>query len=243
MADTDHLTLAQWVSPAFPISSYAYSHGLEQAIATGDVTGPDALRAWIAAVVQDGSGLADAVLVHATLRGEDVADWAAALATSRERWEETRDQGRAFARMVDDLDRLEGAREDSWDRRREGALNGGQDGEPGGRRDRGAAGVPTDGVAYPVAFGRAARRLDLPADVIVARYLQAFAANLVSAAVRLMPLGQSAGQGVLAALAPVIAATATRARGLGCDDIVLATPAADLAAMCHETMAVRHFRT
>ncbi len=95
----------------------------------------------------------------------------------------------------------------------------------------------------PVALGLAARPLGLPPVTVAALYLHAFAANQVSCALRAMPLGQAAGQGVLAGLAPTIRAAA-EAAGHG-DPSRIATCAigADIAAMAHETLQPKVFVT
>lgn len=97
--------------------------------------------------------------------------------------------------------------------------------------------------ALPVAVGEAAAGLDLRAEDIVAVYLHAFAANLVACATRFAPLGQTEGQAMLAGLHPVIAEIAAWAVTAGMEDIGTAALAADLAAMRHETMDVRIFKT
>jgi urease accessory protein len=212
MGEGDLLRLSQWLSPAFPVSAYAYSHGLEAEIVAGRVTGADDVRAWVAAVLAAGAGRSDAILMLAVRQGvqppETLADLACALAGSRERLEETQAQGRALAETL------------------------------------AALGVG-DGVArpYPVALGLASRGLDLPDRLVAALYLQAFASALVSAAVRFVPLGQGEGQRVLAALHPVIEQVAEEAVGAGLDGIGTAVFGADLAAMAHEGLEVRIFRT
>jgi urease accessory protein len=95
----------------------------------------------------------------------------------------------------------------------------------------------------PVALGEAASPLGLPAEQVIGLYLHAFASNLVSAAVRFVPLGQNDGQSVLAALHPRIAALAAEAVELDLCDLTSAALGADLAAMRHETMEVRIFKT
>lgn len=95
----------------------------------------------------------------------------------------------------------------------------------------------------PVAVGQAAQRLGLPKEQVVALYLHAFAANLVSAAVRFVPLGQTEGQAVLAGLHLLIRSLADQAVNATLDDITTSTLRADLAAMGHETMTTRIFRT
>lgn len=212
MKDADLLKLVQWLSPAFPVSSYAYSHGLETEIAQGRVRRAGDLADWVAAVLSAGAGRSDAIVMLAALRGEAeaeaLADLARALAGSRERLEETEAQGRALAETL-------------------AALGAG------------------DGVArpYPVALGLAARGLDLPEGVVARLYLQAFAGALVSAAVRFVPLGQAEGQKVLALMHPVVERVAAEAVAAGLEGIGTAVFGADLAAMAHEGLEVRIFRT
>jgi len=208
--DTGLLTLTQWLSPAFPVGSFAFSHGLEQAISDGDVADAAGLQTWLTDILTLGAGRADAILLCAALRGGDAGDLAAlaeALAPSRERWLETRDQGSAFAAAVT------------------------------------ATGRSIDPMPFPVAVGVAARALDLTPAQITQLFLHAFTSNLVSAAVRFVPLGQNAGQSVLSALHGVIAEVAEQAAQATTDDITSAVPRADLAAMRHETLEVRIFKT
>jgi urease accessory protein len=97
--------------------------------------------------------------------------------------------------------------------------------------------------ALPVAVGEAARELNLPVDEVVGVYLHAFAANLVAAATRFAPLGQTEGQGVLAALHPLIGELAAWAATAEVDEIGTVALAAEMASMRHETMDVRIFKT
>ena len=98
-------------------------------------------------------------------------------------------------------------------------------------------------AALPVAFGRACAEMPLPAPEIIGAYLQAQTAALISAAVRFLPLGPVQGQSMLAHLQPAILATATRAAPATAADLHSATWAADIAAMRHETMTTRIFRS
>ena len=95
----------------------------------------------------------------------------------------------------------------------------------------------------PIAVGQAAQGLGLPKEQVIALYLHSFTANLVSAAVRFVPLGQTEGQAVLAGLHGLIQTIAAKAAIAPLDDITTSTLRADLAAMGHETMATRIFRT
>jgi urease accessory protein len=212
MTDTALLSLVQWLSPAFPVGGYAYSHGLEWAISAGDITSAEDLQRWIGTVLTEGAGRTDAILLAQALRPEaDLAALSAlaqALAASRERLVETLDQGRALGQTIAAL-----------------------------------TGQPLPEMPYPVALGAAARGLGLPAEPVVALYLHAFASALVQAAVRFVPLGQTEGQAVLAALHPVILQVAAEAVQAGLDQIGSGAFRSDLAAMWHETMDVRIFRT
>ena len=206
------LTLVQWLSPAFPVGGYAYSHGLEWAISAGLVQDAAGLRGWLADVIGFGSGRSDAVLLALSLAPEAdhaaLAAYAAALAPAKERLTETLEQGRAFTLATNALL--------------------GRDHEP---------------APLPVAVGRAAAGLGLAVERVVALYLHGFASSLVQGAVRFVPLGQTEGQQVLTALHPVISGVAGWAASAGLDDLGSAGFGSDMAAMAHEGMEVRIFRS
>ncbi len=217
------LKLHTFLSPAFPVGGFAYSHGLEWLIEAGAIGAADTLAGWIGALLKRGSGWNDAMLFAAALRaaetGEDaelksIADLAEALAASRERHIETMAQGRAF---------LEASR--AFDCRAAAIL-----------RAQG-------GAAYPVAVAAVAAGHAIPMPIALPAFLNAVAANLVSVAVRLVPIGQSAGLSVLASLHPKILAVAERALASTLDDLGSVTVAADIASMRHETLHTRIFRT
>jgi len=218
--------LMAWLSPAYPIGAFSYSGGIEWAVEAGDIADAATLRQWLAVVIADGGGFCDAVfLAHAHRAAADpddaalraVAELAAAFAPSKERHLETTAQGRAF------LDTTHAA----W---------------PAPALDRLPA-IWDGAVALPIAVGVAAAAHGIALDAVLHGYLQAFAANLVSAGVRLIPLGQTDGQRVLAALEPVVRATAARALAAGLDDVGSASFRADLASMQHETQYTRLFRS
>jgi urease accessory protein len=206
------LTLTQWLSPAFPLGSFAYSHGLEWAIDAGEVCSVETLQDWVTAVLRHGSGRTDAILLAHALAGDEppeaLAAFAVALAPSQERLHETMAQGRALLAVTHAL--------------------GGQ----------ALADMP-----YPVALGLAARGLGVPVAQVLALFLQAFSATLVQAAVRFVPLGQTDGQRVLSALRPVCLAVAEEAALTPLTGIGSGALRSDMAAMQHETMDVRIFRT
>jgi urease accessory protein len=218
--------LLAWLSPAFPVGAFSYSSGIEWSVEAGDIKDADTLKAWLSVMLGEGGGYCDAVLfvhAHCAAAGADdkalraVAVLAAAFAPSKERHLETTAQGNAF---------VEAARA-AW---------------PCAALDRLKA--LWDGpVAYPVAVAVAASGHGIALEPVLAAYLQAVAANWVSAGVRLIPLGQSDGQRMLAALEPVVAATAQRALAAKLDDIGSSAFRADLASTRHETQYTRLFRS
>jgi urease accessory protein len=218
--------LMAWLSPAYPIGAFSYSSGIEWAVEAGDISNAATLERWLAVMIADGGGFCDAVfLVHsfrAVADGDDaalrrVAELAAAFAPSKERHLETTAQGRAF------LDTTRAA----W---------------PCAALDR-LLTLWDAAVALPVAVGVASAGHGITLAAALSAYLHALAANLISSGVRLIPLGQTDGQRVLAALEPVVAATAARALVAGLDDAGGAAFRADLASMRHETQYTRLFRS
>jgi urease accessory protein len=215
-----------WLSPSYPVGAFSYSSGIEWAVETGDIKDADTLRRWLAVMIAEGSGGCDAVFfVHAhraIAAGDDkalraVAELAAAFAPSKERHLETTAQGRAF------IEATRGA----WATPALDTLKAAWDGP----------------VAYPVAVGVTAAGHGIAVESALNAYLHAVAANLISAGVRLIPLGQTDGQRVLAALEPVVAATAKRALKTPLDQVGSATFRADIASMLHETQYTRLFRS
>lgn len=209
------LRLLTWLSPAFPVGMFGWSHGLEQAIADGTVKEGDGLIAWISGLVEFGSGWTDAVLLaeaHAAARDPERLAEAVALATalapSAERLAETLGQGTAFLKAVR-----------AW-----------PDAAPA-----------LDQAPWPVAVGAACGLACLAVEDAVAATLHAFASNLVSVALRAIPLGQTEGVRVMAAIEPVVLAAAARAARSTLDDLGSAAILSDIAAMRHETLQPRLF--
>ena len=218
--------LMTWLSPAYPVGAFSYSSGIEWAIEAGDITNAETLKRWLKVVLTMGCGFCDAVFLvhsHRAIAEKDdpmlreVAELAAAFAPSKERFAETTAQGQAF------LDTTRAA----W---------------PCAALDR--LGAAWDGsVALPVAVGVASAGHDIAVAPAVHAYLQAMMANLISAGVRVVPLGQTDGQRIVAALEADIAATAGRALGATLDDLGTSSFRADLASMRHETQYTRLFRS
>jgi len=216
MTDTAALLrLLTWLSPAFPVGMFGWSHGLEQAIADGAVRDGPTLVDWIGGLVASGSGWTDAVLfaeAHAAARDPDrlaeVADLARALAPSAERLAETMGQGNAFLKAAS-----------AWP-------------------DHCPA---LDEAPWPVAVGAACGLAGIPLQDALVAILHAFAGNLVSVALRLVPLGQTEGVRTLAAVEAVVLDTASRAARSTLDDLGSAALMSDIAAMRHEALQPRLF--
>src|ERR1700726_1013040 len=218
--------LMTWLSPSFPVGAFSYSSGIEWAVEAGDIVDAASLRDWLGAMLADGPGFCDGVfLAHAhraaSLRDDatlrDVAELPAAFVPSRERQLETSAQGRAFvdiARAAWNCDGLD--QMISWC---EGA------------------------IVYPAAVGLVSAAHAIPLAPTMHAFLHALTSNWISAGARLIPLGQTDSQRVLALLEPIVVATGQRALDASLDDLGSATFRADLASMRHETQYTRLFRS
>jgi urease accessory protein len=218
--------LLVWFSPAFPIGAFSFSHGLEWAVEAGDVTDRESLQDWLAALVSHGSGWSDAVLFSVSHRAaeakdlkrlREAAELAVALQPSRERRLEATMQGDAFVKAV----------ETAWENQGLAQLR--------------AAVAPPH--ALSVAAGAASAGAGIEREEAVQAFLTGFSQNLVSAAVRLAPIGQSDGLRVLAALEPVIADAARRGNRATLRDLGGLAFRSDIASMRHETQMTRLFRS
>lgn len=206
----DVLTLAQWLSPAYPVGAFAYSHGLEAAIGAGQIADGAALQGWLGDVVAHGSGRNDCILLHRAYHASDpgaVNDIAIAFCPSAERLLEAEAQGAAFGKTT-------------------AAIWGGE-----------------ARYLYPVAVGAAAARLKIDPELAAAMFLHAVLSNLISASQRMMALGQTEGQQILAALMDLCEDTARETTALSLDDLHSTAFLSDIAAMHHETQQPRIFRS
>jgi urease accessory protein len=218
-----------WFSPAFPIGAFSYSHGLETAAEHGIAHDRETLQRWIAAILTQGAARMDADTFRQAHRAACAHDLEALTAANRrglafratsEMALETSAQGAAF---------LAACRAawpepfiDRWGAMLEEA------GEP---------------VCHAAAAGAASARADIPLGWAMTAYLQAAAANLVSAGLRLGIVGQTDGQRIIAALEPVIGTAVANALARDLCAFGGAALAVDLASMAHETQYSRLFRS
>lgn len=220
MSDTTALQrLLTWLSPAFPVGTFAWSQGLETAIADGRVTDAATLKDWIGGSLSHGALKTDAILLAHAYRGEadgaalaDLAELGLALTAASERHFETSLTGETF-----------GIAARAW---------------------------PSDVFArlpqpcpYPVAVGAIAGAQQIGLSETLIGYLTASVHSQVSVAVRLVPVGQTAGLQVMAGLEGMVADLSRRAPTASLDDIGGIAYAADIAQMRHETIATRVFRS
>jgi urease accessory protein len=211
---TDLLTLAQWFSPSYPVGSYAYSHGMEWAIDSGQVSDVESATSWIEDVLNFGAGRSDAIALRLSYACSDAAEVNAidanirAFAPSSERLKETVLQGKAFAQITSSLH-----------------------------------GHDLDDLTYPVAVGQAARQAGISIDMTVQYFLHAFVSNLAAVAMRRVPVGQTEGQGIVKSLASDCVAIAEETKNASLDDISSSVFFPDIASMKHETQYSRIFRT
>ncbi|MGL4637990.1 MAG: urease accessory protein UreF [Beijerinckiaceae bacterium] len=215
-----------WFSPAFPIGAFSFSHGLEWAVESGDIADRQSLEDWIRLLLVSGSGWSDVVLFALAHKAtaarnmrklHEVAELAVALQPSKERRLEATMQGDAFVKAV----------ETGW---------------------------PNAGLAFLreaiepphalcVAGGAATAGVGLTVEAATGAYLTGFCQNLISAAIRLAPIGQSDGLRVMAALEDAIADTARRACRATLKDVGGMALRSDIASMRHETQMTRLFRS
>jgi urease accessory protein len=229
LTDNGLLRLMTWLSPSFPVGAYAYSHGAEAAVEMGRVKDWQTAAAWVGFVLEFGSGRVDADLFVAAYLAADennaekfvhVAGSADALKGTAELGLESRAQGQAF------VDAVQGAWPDKKFSRFVQAL---MDAEVS--------------PAYAVAVAAAAAFAGVGLQAVLGAYLHGFGANMASAIVRLIPLGQTDGQKIIAALEPVVQRAMGHALERDPNDLGSAALSVDWLSMKHETQYSRLFRS
>lgn len=218
--------LAIWLSPSFPVGAYAYSHGLEWAAHHHLIHDRATLAAWLADLIEHGSGRNDLILLahaaDALARNDysalaDINDLALALQPSAERHLESRQQGGSFLAIL----------AQAWPTPQL---------EPAMR----AVG---DAAAYPIAIGIAVAAHAIALRPALTATAMAFVSNLVSAAIRLSVVGQTDAQHVIADLFPLVIKSAALAQHATLDELGSSVFRSDIASISHETMYSRLFRS
>ncbi|WP_422010782.1 urease accessory protein UreF [Reyranella sp.] len=227
MASDPLYRLLAWLSPSYPIGAFSYSHGVETAVEEGLIRDRASLVAWLDSVLRRGTGAVDGALFAVGWRAAREADWFAfdAVAERAAAWRgtsemalESRQQGGSFLSITRTA--WPHAALDEVHRRLGGEL------------------------ALPVAVALAAAVHGIALEQALAGFLHAFTANLISAALRAVPLGQTDGQIALAALeASVNEATRAAIAIDSLDEVGTATPLLDWCSLRHETQYTRLFRS
>jgi len=223
------LRLQGWLSPAFPTGSYSYSHGLEWAVEAGSVHDRASLVDWLAADLRYGSGRNEAIFFReawsSAKRGDrvmlfEVAEFAAAFRGTSEFALESVQQASAcrltLSRVWPDplLDEIAETLADHC--------------------------IP---LTLAVVLGIRCAKQHIPIVLALPAFLQSYVANLVTAGVRLIPLGQTDGQAAIAALEETVLATSADVATATIGDLGSAAFMVDLASMAHETQYTRLFRS
>ncbi|MGF7007826.1 urease accessory protein UreF [Aminobacter sp. BE322] len=217
--NTALLRLMAWLSPTFPVGGFSYSHGLERAVHDDLIANRDDLAAWLTALAEIGSGWNDTVLFA-------------------ESWRRAGTDG-DLREVAELAEALAGSRE----RHMESMLQG--------QAFLAAAaawphpvieGLPAE-CPYCVSVGAVAGAHGIVLEDALAAWLQAFATNLVQAAIRLGVVGQTAATGIVAGFEPVALSVAALAAVSTLDDLGSAAITSDIMAMRHETQHSRLFRS
>ncbi len=218
--------LMSWMSPSYPVGAYTYSHAIEYAVEAGMVRNRQDLIEWVSDIVAYGAGRTDTILLVEAYRALqsknfdqliEVAEIAYANRPTRELELETTAQGRAFIKITEDA--FPSLMLDELKSRWQGP------------------------IVYPIAVAAAAAGRDIPLEFVLTGYLHGFVSNLVSAAVRLVPLGQTDGQRAIAKLEEVSAMQVQQALFSTLDDMGTATLMVDWCSAKHETQYTRLFRS
>lgn len=224
--ETDKLyKLTSWLSPGFPVGAYSYSHGIEAAVEAGFVRDSATLFDWTEMILLSGSGHVDAVLFWEA--------WEASRAGDRQRLREIADVGLAFR----------GTSEMALESTAQGLafLTAVQDAWGMDLSEAVDAEKPV--IAYAVAVGAACGKEQIPVAAALQMFLHALIANLVSAGIRIIPLGQTDGQRVIARHESTVHEAVIRALGTRLEDVGTSTPMVDWTSMRHETQQTRLFRS
>ncbi len=217
------LRLWQMISPTLPVGAYAYSQGLETAIDSGWVSDEQGTQDWICGLLRNSLAQLDLpilIRLYGAWNQNDMASlehWNRFLLASRESAEllaEDQQLGAALHILLSDLGITAAA---EWDRQRPSS--------------------------FAAMFALGASRWHIPLTDVLGGYGWAWCENQVAAAIKLVPLGQTAGQRILSHLIPAISESTALALTLDDDEIGASAPGLGIASALHETQYSRLFRS
>jgi len=220
------LTLMQLASPALPIGAYSYSEGIETLATVGTIATAADLHQWLSQELKWGSIRLDATVIrfcyHAavsqdTAQLEHWSDWLSALRETEEMRSQSWQMGRSLLRLFADLEPDLSQQFPSF--------------------------VWTNDCHCAIAYSLVAQAWQIPLSEATLAFLHSWAANLISAAVRVVPLGQTEGQRLLRQLASPIQSALTEIETMTQADLMACSWGLSLASMQHETQYSRLFRS
>lgn len=218
------LKLLQLASPALPVGAFSYSEGLETLVEQGALSSSQALEHWLTQELKHGSVRLEAAVMlrahRAFAAGDGLAlqswnQWLSAIRETEELRQQSWQMGRALVRMLEQMEP-----------ELQGAIS--------------MLGTPCN---FAIAFGLTAAHWQIEAEASILGYLQSWATNLVNAAIKLVPLGQTAGQQLLLRLYPTLAAASQTVMALTDEQLESSGWGLGLASMQHETLYTRLFRS
>ncbi|MEH1952005.1 MAG: urease accessory protein UreF [Nostoc sp.] len=224
LTDSHLLSILQLASPALPVGAYSYSEGLEMLVENGTIANHTHLKDWLKAELLYGAIRLEAAVMVRSQQAAKIADveslcrWNLWLSAARET-EELRasswQMGRSLIQLLGKL-------------------------EPQIVPIANTVGNPCN---YAIAFGIAVAHWEINIKAALLAYLHSWASNLITAGVKLIPLGQTAGQRLLLDLQPLLSAAALEILGLEDDQLACCSWGLSLASMQHETQYTRLFRS
>ena len=229
LAPSALLRQQSWLSPTFPTGSYSYSHGIEWAVEAGHVHDRESLVDWLEADLCYGSGRNETIFFSQAWRAAldedhkrlfEIAELAAAFRGTAEFALESSQQAASCLAILRQVwpDRVLERLSESLSERC----------------------VPP---ALAIVLGVRTARLGISRALALPAFLQSYLANLITAGVRLIPLGQTDGQLAIAELEESVLAASAQASEYTIDDLGSAAFMVDFASMLHETQYTRLFRS
>ncbi|MBD2340717.1 urease accessory protein UreF [Calothrix sp. FACHB-156] len=224
LTDNSFLAILQLTSPALPVGAYSYSEGLETLVEQNTITNQQNLQAWLTSQLRYGAIRIEAAVMLRAYKSAKIEDLAALsywnhwLSAARETTElrnASWQMGRSLMQLLGKL-------------------------QPEIIPIVNAVGNPSN---YAIAFGIAAAHWQINIQAAVLGYLQSWASNLITAGVKLIPLGQTTGQQLLIDLQPLLNVAAVEILALEDDELACCTWGLSLASMQHETQYTRLFRS
>ncbi|HEY9880674.1 MAG TPA: urease accessory protein UreF [Leptolyngbyaceae cyanobacterium] len=218
------LKLLQLASPALPVGAFSYSEGLETLVDSGVVQSPESVHHWITQELRYGAVRLEAAMVvrsHHAFTARDFSAlhywnrWLSAVRETEELRLQSWQMGRGLTRMVEQI-------------------------EPDLRDAISNVGTPCN---FAIAFGFTAAHWQIDLESSVLGYLQSWATNLINAAIKLVPLGQTSGQQLLLKIYPTLAEASQEILVLQDDQLETSGWGLSLASMQHETLYSRLFRS